>query len=45
MKPKIGQIIIVYGTQCRIFKIHPAGTIDVEQINGPRAYRLTGLYF
>ena len=29
MKPQIGQIMKVYGKDCRIFKIHPFGTIDV----------------
>lgn len=44
-KPKIGQIMVVYGLKCRIFKIHPFGTVDVEEINGPHVYRITGLSF
>jgi hypothetical protein len=43
MKPKINQIIIVRGIRCRIFKIHPLGTIDVCEIGGSRAFRLSGL--
>jgi len=45
MKPKIGQLITVRGIVCRIAKIHPLGTLDVLEINGPRAFRLTGLSF
>lgn len=43
--PHIGDLVTVRGVECRIFKIHPFGTIDVEEINGPRAWRLTGLCF
>jgi hypothetical protein len=42
-KAHIGMIVAVYGVKCRIFRIHPLGTIDVEEINGPRAWRLSGL--
>ena len=45
MKPSLGQIVTVYGYQCRIFKIHAAGTIDVVRLDGSRAYRLSGLAF
>lgn len=44
-KPKIGQIVTVYGKKCRIFKVHPAGTIDVEALDGDGAWRVTGLGF
>ena len=44
-KPYIGQILTVRGVVCRVFKIHPLGTIDVEEIDGPRAFRLSGLPF
>jgi len=44
MKPKIGQRVRVHGVQCEIFDVHPCGTIDVEEIDGPRAWRLTGLF-
>ena len=45
MKPQIGQIVKVYGVDCRIVKIHPFGTIDVVRLDGSRAYRLSGLAF
>ncbi len=44
-KPRIGQRVMVHGKACRIFKVHPAGTIDVEEIHGPGAWRLSGLAF
>lgn len=44
-RPQIGQIYDVRGLKCRIFKIHPFGTMDVEEINGERAFRVTGLSF
>jgi hypothetical protein len=43
--PEIGQFVTVYGVKCVIVKVHPLGTIDVEEIDGPRAYRLSGLSF
>jgi hypothetical protein len=43
MKPSLNQIVFVRGIRCRIFKIHPFGTIDVCEINGSRAFRLSGL--
>jgi len=42
-RAKIGQIVKVYGHDCRIFKIHPFGTIDVVRLDETRAYRLSGL--
>jgi hypothetical protein len=45
MKPEIGQIVIVYKLRCRITAVYPAGTIDAEEIDGPHAYRITGLNF
>jgi hypothetical protein len=44
-RPKIGQTIRVYGQVCRIIKVRAAGTIDVETLDGSRAYRVTGLAF
>jgi len=44
-KMKIGQIITVYGKQCRIFKVHPFGTVDVVTLDGSRAWRVSGLRF
>ena len=40
---KVGDVVTVYGTLCRVFKVHPFGTVDVEQIEGDRAYRVSGL--
>lgn len=45
-KPKIGQLVTVYGIRCRIYAIYAAGTIDVEACDGSeRCWRLTGLAF
>lgn len=44
-KPQVGQVIQVYGQPCRIFKVHPLGTVDVVTLDGSRAYRVTGLSF
>lgn len=30
---------------CRIVAIHPLGTIDIEEIDGDRAWRVSGLTF
>jgi hypothetical protein len=43
--PKVGQLVKVYGLQCRIFKVRPAGTIDVLSLDGTHAYRVSGLGF
>jgi hypothetical protein len=40
---RVGDIVRVYGKLCRVFKIRPAGTIDVEEIDGPNAWRISGL--
>jgi hypothetical protein len=45
MKPKLGQLIKVRGIICHIVKIHPFGTVDVLEVNGSRAFRVTGLSF
>lgn len=44
-KPQIGQIIKVYGQDCRIVKVRPFGTIDVVTLDGAKAYRLSELSF
>jgi len=41
--PQVGQVTKVRGVVCRISKVHPFGTIDVEEIDGLRAWRITGL--
>jgi hypothetical protein len=43
--PQVGDIVIVHGKRCEVFRVRPAGTIDVSEINGPGAWRLTGLGF
>lgn len=43
--PQVGNIVIVRGVRCRIFKLHPFGTMDVEQIDGPNAWRISGAPF
>lgn len=43
--PAVGMRVTVHGTPCRIFKVRPAGTIDVVSLDGRRAWRLTGLMF
>ena len=42
-KPRVGQVVSVRGKRCRIFKVHPAGTIDVESLDGKSAFRISGL--
>lgn len=37
--------MMVYGHRCRIVKVHAFGTVDVETLDGTRAYRVTGLYY
>ena len=44
-KPEIGMIVIVRGVRCRIVRILPLGTIDVEEIGGNGAWRISGLSF
>ncbi len=44
--PRIGQTVTVYNIECRIYRIHPFGTIDVEATDGSeRCWRITGLCF
>lgn len=44
-RPQIGMVMMVRNQKCRIVKIHKFGTVDVETIDGTRAYRVTGLPF
>ncbi len=39
----IGQKIVVRGVVCRVFRIHPMGTVDVVSLDGLRAWRVSGL--
>lgn len=45
MKIKIGMQVVVRGIRCRVVAIHRAGTVDVEEIGGNRAWRVSGLAF
>jgi hypothetical protein len=44
-KPQVGQIVKVYGQDCRIVKVRPFGTIDVVTLDDSKAFRLSGLAF
>lgn len=44
-RPTVGQVVMVYGVRCRIVRVRPFGTIDVVEVGGNRAWRLTGLDF
>ncbi len=44
-KPTVGQLYTVYGVVCRIVRVRPFGTIDVESLDGTKAWRVTGLFF
>lgn len=43
--PEVGMIFKVYGQDCRITRVLPAGTIDVVTLDGSHNYRVTGLPF
>ena len=40
---QVGSIIMVRGVRCRVFKVRDFGTVDVEEIGGPRTWRVSGL--
>jgi len=44
-RPRIGSIIVAGNTRCRVFRVHPLGTVDAITIDGARACRITGLAF
>ena len=44
-KPQVGMIVEVYGHKCRIYKMHPFGTMDVENVANGKCYRLSGLNY
>jgi hypothetical protein len=44
-KPHVGQHVTVYGKECKIFAVHPMGTIDVVTLDGEKAWRISGLKF
>lgn len=41
---KKGDVLVVHGKPCTIFKVWPFGTYDVLSLDGKNAYRVTGLY-
>lgn len=44
MKPKVGDLIVIRGIKCRIFKVRAAGTVDAEATDGSgRCFRVSGL--
>jgi hypothetical protein len=46
MRPQPGQIVYLRGVECRIVRIRPAGTIDVEATDrSGRRWRVSGLPF
>jgi cellobiose-specific phosphotransferase system component IIB len=40
---QVGSIIMVHNVRCRVIKMRDFGTVDVEEIDGPRAWRVSGL--
>ncbi len=43
-QPRIGQRYTLRGVSCEIVAVHPFGTIDVVEIDGPGAWRVSGLW-
>lgn len=44
--PKVGDRIVVRGVECRVYRILPFGTMDVEAMDGSgRRWRVSGLAF
>lgn len=40
-----GDLVEAYGQKCRVYKVLPMGTIDVEAIDGSgRRFRISGLW-
>lgn len=44
-RPNVGDLCVVRGLMCKITKVLPFGTIDVEAIEENKAYRVSGLAF
>ncbi len=38
-----GALVTVYGVLCEVDRLLPAGTIEVSEVNEPRAWRVSGL--
>lgn len=43
--PKVGQLIVVRGIQCRIVNVLPMGTLDCISLDGKHSFRVSGLMF
>lgn len=43
--PRIGQQTTVHGRPCTIVAVFDGGTIEVEEVNGPGAWLVSGLPF
>ena len=43
-KPRVGDLVDVRGVKCVVVKLRPFGTIDVAELHGTRAWRISGLY-
>ena len=43
--PRVGMLVTVRGVRCRIFRIHPFGTLDCVSLCGNYAWRVSGLDF
>lgn len=44
-RPYVGQPVTVRGVACEVIRVYRAGTVDVAEKHGPRAWRVTGLAF
>ncbi len=45
-RPYVGQTTRVFGVLCRVVRVYPMGTIDVEALDDSgRAWRVSGLAF
>ena len=44
-RPKVGDLCTIRGLACKITKVLPFGTIEVEAIEQDKAYRVSGLAF
>jgi hypothetical protein len=43
--PKLGDLMTVRFTKCRIVKVHPLGALDLVSLCGNYAFRVSGLPF
>lgn len=43
MMARVGDEMTVRGCLCRVVRVHALGTVDVEEVNGDHAWRVSGL--